>query len=72
MYLLHFLPNKCLDETKFMTIFNFQHLLFNYFLGLVSDNDLFVPTHSGHRGLLLRVITPNDTHTHTNTYTLNR
>ena len=69
MHLLHFLLNKCIDKPKLMTIFNFKHLLFNYFLGLVSYNDRFVPNHCRRRGLLLRVVTPNDTHTHTHTNT---
>lgn len=40
MHLFHFLLNKCLDKPKLVTICNFNHLLFNYFLGLVSYNDL--------------------------------
>ena len=36
MHLFHFLLNKCLDKPKLVTICNFNHLLFNYFLGLFS------------------------------------
>jgi hypothetical protein len=40
MHLLRFLLNKCLDKPKLVTLFNFKHLLFNYFLGLFYYNDL--------------------------------
>jgi hypothetical protein len=69
VHLLRFLLNKYLDKPKLVIVFNFKHLQFNYFLGLVFYNDLFVPTHCRRGGLWLRVMTHNDTHTHTHTHT---